>query len=67
MEPICVLSALSWFLGLLRFDVEDAALTAADAGVTVIATDVLTIGSGVSGVGVVVGAAEGFGGLGVPF
>ena len=53
-------------MGLLRFD-DDAELTAADAGVTVIATDVLTIGEDVPGIGAVVGRTEGLEGLGVPF
>ena len=58
--------ACSWFLGLLRFE-EDAELTAADAGVTVIATVVCTTGDDVSDVSVVVGVVEEGEALGIPF
>lgn len=51
---------------LLRVD-EDAALTAADAGVTVIATDVLTNVAGRSACVVVLEVEEGLGGLDIPF
>ena len=65
-EIDCVLRACSWFIGLLRFD-DDAALTAPDAGVTVIATEVLTAGQGVSGAVAAFETEYEVGGLGVPF
>jgi hypothetical protein len=52
--------------GLLRAD-EDAAPTAADAGVTVMATEVLTLGEGSAWYLVVLSVDEGVGGSGDPF
>lgn len=56
----------SWLAGLPRIE-EDAALTAADAGVTVIATEVLTTGDGWSVDVVVLSVDMLLGALGAPF
>ena len=59
----CVWRAGSAVIGLLRLEDDDAALTAADAGVTVIATDVVTAGSG----SLLVGVEGGSAGMCVPY
>ena len=63
----CVCRACKWFIGLDLVEEDEAALTAADAGVTVIATEVLTGGVDIFGLVCSFVVAEDLIGVGTPF